>query len=86
MCSVLQELLKNLIMPYSYSDIEKRLLNLWYEIVRQNGSHVLFSNWKNTMPVPRHWNKDISIWVEKKIIKNTWLTTEEFKWVLRNKK
>ena len=66
-------------MPYSYSDIEKRLLKLWYKVVRQNGSHVIFSDCKISFPVPKHWNKDISIWVENKIIKNLWLTKEGFK-------
>lgn len=66
-------------MPYNYKDFEKRLFLLWYNIVRQNWSHVLFSNWKLIFPVPKHWDKDISIWVENKIMKNIWLSAEEFK-------
>ena len=66
-------------MPYSYKEIEKRLLKIWYKKVRQSWSHVLFSNWKNTFPVPNHGWRDISIWVEWKIIKSLWLTKNEFK-------
>ncbi len=66
-------------MPYKYKDIEKRLIKLWYKIVRQNWSHVIFSNWLKTLPVPKHWSKDISPWVENKIIKILWLTKQNFK-------
>jgi len=66
-------------MPYKYNEIEKRLLILWFKIVRQNWSHVIFSKWLITFPVPKHWWKDISIWVENKIIKFSWLTKIEFK-------
>ncbi len=66
-------------MPYKYKEIEKRLFSLGFKVVRQNWSHVLFSNWKLTLPVPNHWWKDISPWVEKSIIKVVWLTKEEFK-------
>jgi len=66
-------------MPYKYKEIEKRLLSLWFKIVRQNWSHVLFSKWTLTFPVPKHWWKDISPWVENKIIKLLTLTKEQFK-------
>jgi predicted RNA binding protein YcfA (HicA-like mRNA interferase family) len=69
-------------MPYKYREVEKRLLKLWYLIVRQNWSHVIFSNWINVLPVPNHWWKDLSPWVESKIIKNLWLTKVEFKWLI----
>ena len=68
-----------LTMPYSYKEIEKRLISLWYESVRQNGSHVIFSNRVKTFPVPKHGWKDISHGVESKIIKNLWMTKIEFK-------
>ena len=70
-------------MPYNFNDVEKRLLKLWYEIVRQNWSHVIFSNWNITIPVPKHSNKDISIWVENKIIKNLWVNKNDFKNLLK---
>jgi predicted RNA binding protein YcfA (HicA-like mRNA interferase family) len=66
-------------MPYNFKEINKRLLKLWYKIVRQNWSHVIFSNWIKTIPVPNHPWKDISPWVENKIIKNTWISKIEFK-------
>lgn len=66
-------------MPYSYKEVEKRLILLWFKVVRQNGSHVLFSNWDKIFPVPKHWWKSISVWVENKIIKNLWISKEEFK-------
>ena len=66
-------------MHYKYREIEKRLLKLWYTIVRQNWSHVIFSNWLRTLTVPSHWWKDISLWVENKIIKILWLTKDLFK-------
>ncbi len=66
-------------MPFSYLEIEKRLFKLWYKKVRQNWSHVIFWNWKLIFPVPRHWWKEISIWVEKKILKNLWLNLNDFR-------
>lgn len=65
-------------MPYSYKEIEKRLIMLGYQIVRQNWSHVIFTNWKLIFPVPKHWWKDISLWVENKIIKNLWISKDDF--------
>ncbi|NTW55220.1 MAG: type II toxin-antitoxin system HicA family toxin, partial [Chlorobaculum sp.] len=41
-------------------EIERRLLKMGYTIVRQKGSHVIFSDGKNTFPVPDHGSKDIS--------------------------
>ena len=66
-------------MPYSYKEIEKRLLILGYKIVRQKWSHVIFTNWRIIFPVPKHWWMNISPWVENKIIKNLWITKSEFK-------
>ncbi len=66
-------------MPYKYREIEKRLFSLGFNIVRQNGSHVIFSKWSLTFPVPNHWWKDISLWVERKIIKLVWYTKEAFR-------
>jgi len=70
-------------MPYSYKDIEKRLYKIGYKIVRQNGSHVLFCKWNIIFPVPKHSWSEISIWVENKIIKNIWLSKDEFKNLLK---
>ena len=66
-------------MPYKYREIKKRLLKLWFVVVRQNWSHVLFHKWNLTFPVPNHWWKDISVWVENKIIKLIKLSKIEFK-------
>ena len=66
-------------MPYSYIDIESKLNKLWFQIIRQKWSHVIFVKGKIRIVVPKHWNKDISIWIEKSIIKLLWLTTIDFK-------
>ncbi|MDD3262217.1 MAG: type II toxin-antitoxin system HicA family toxin [Candidatus Absconditabacteria bacterium] len=55
-------------MPYKFRDIERRLRKLGFDIVRQKGSHVIFSDGKITFPVPNHGGKDISPGVEKKIL------------------
>jgi len=65
-------------MPYKFHDIERRLNKLWYTIVRQKWSHVLFSDWKRTFPIPNHWWREISPWVEKKFLEIIWMTKEEF--------
>ena len=65
-------------MPFNYNDFQKRLLKLGYKIVRQKGSHVIFSDGKSTFPVPKHGSKDISIGVEKKILKILNLSREDF--------
>ena len=66
-------------MPYSYKEFERKLIKLWFKAVRQKWSHVIFSNWIKSFPVPKHGWKDISVWVENKIIKNLWITKIEFK-------
>ena len=65
-------------MPYKFYDVERKLKSLWFTIVRQKWSHVLFSNGKTIFPVPNHWWKDISPWVEKKILELVWLSKKEF--------
>ncbi|NOQ64087.1 MAG: addiction module toxin, HicA family [Methyloprofundus sp.] len=50
-----------------------------YQIVRQKGSHVIFSDGKNTFPVPNHGSKDISLGVEKQLLKILDLTITEFR-------
>jgi mRNA interferase HicA len=66
-------------MPYRYRDIEKRLFKLGYKIVRQRGSHVLFSNGLTTFPLPRHSGRDISPGVERQIIKLLQMSKDEFR-------
>ena len=65
-------------MPYKFRDIEKRLNKLWFSAVRQKWSHVLFSDWRRVFPVPNHGWKDISPWVEKKVIEFLGLNKDEF--------
>ena len=65
-------------MPYKFRDIENRLKKLWFSVVRQKWSHVLFSDWKRVFPVPNHWWKDISPWVEKKILEFISKTKKDF--------
>lgn len=65
-------------MPYSFDDIKKKLSKLWFKIVRQKWSHVIFSDWYKTFPVPKHGSRDISPWVEKKIIENIWISKKDF--------
>ncbi len=66
-------------MPYKYRDIERRLLKLGYKIVRQKGSHVLFSNGATTFPVPRHGGRDISPGVERQILKLLRISKDAFR-------
>jgi len=65
-------------MPYKYFDIKRKLAKLWYSIVRQKWSHVMFSDGKTTFPVPNHGGKDISPWVESKIIRLVGLAKKDF--------
>ena len=66
-------------MPFRYREVESRLLKMGYNIVRQKGSHVMFSDGKNTFPVPNHGAKDISPGVEKQVLKILGLTAAEFR-------
>ncbi|HRX64236.1 MAG TPA: type II toxin-antitoxin system HicA family toxin [Candidatus Absconditabacterales bacterium] len=65
-------------MPYKFRDIQKRLQKLGFDIVRQKGSHVIFSNGKTIFPVPNHGGKDISPGVEKKILDFVNLNKKQF--------
>lgn len=66
-------------MPYSFIDIEAKLKKNWFIVARQKWSHVIFVKDKIRIVVPKHWNKDISIWVEKSILKLLWISKELFK-------
>jgi mRNA interferase HicA len=66
-------------MPFKYKEIERRLLKMGYTIVRQKGSHVIFSDGKNTFPVPDHGSKDISPGVEKQVLKILGMSVDEFR-------
>ena len=66
-------------MPFKYKEIERKLTKMGYRVVRQKGSHVIFSDGKNTFPVPNHSSKDISPGVEKQLLKILGLTISEFK-------
>lgn len=50
-----------------------------YRVVRQKGSHVIFSDEKNTFPVPNHGSKDISSGVERQLLKILSMSVDEFK-------
>ncbi|MCK9467173.1 MAG: type II toxin-antitoxin system HicA family toxin [Candidatus Absconditabacterales bacterium] len=65
-------------MPYKFRDIETRLKKLGFSVVRQKGSHVLFSDGKRVFPVPNHGGKDISPGVEKKILEFISKTKKDF--------
>ncbi len=67
-------------MPYSYRDIARRLRKLGYKMVRQGkGSHVIFSNGSITFPLPKHSGVDISVGVEKKVLKLIGLAVKQFR-------
>jgi mRNA interferase HicA len=66
-------------MPFRYREFERKLTKIGYKIVRQKGSHVIFSDGKNTFPVPNHGSKDISPGVERQLLKILDLTINEFR-------
>ena len=66
-------------MPFKYREIKRKLTKIGYRIVRQKGSHVIFSDGKNTFPVPNHGSKDISPGVERQLLKILDLTINEFR-------
>jgi predicted RNA binding protein YcfA (HicA-like mRNA interferase family) len=66
-------------MPFKYREFERKLTKLGYRVVRQKGSHVIFSDGKNTFPVPNHGSKDISLGVERQLLKILNLTINEFR-------
>jgi len=65
-------------MPYRFIDIQKKIKALGFVVVRQKWSHVLFSNGKIIFPVPKHGNKDISPWVENKILSLLNISKKDF--------
>ena len=66
-------------MPFKYREFERKLIKLGYRVVRQKGSHVIFSDGKNTFSVPNHGSKDISPGVERLLLKILDLTINEFR-------
>ncbi|HBD28892.1 MAG TPA: type II toxin-antitoxin system HicA family toxin [Candidatus Lambdaproteobacteria bacterium] len=40
-------------MPFKYREIERNLKKMGFQVVRQKGSHVIFSNGRDTFPVPK---------------------------------
>jgi len=39
-------------MLFKYREIERNLKKMGFQVVRQKGSHVIFSNGRHTFPVP----------------------------------
>ena len=66
-------------MPFKYREIKRKLKIIGFIIVRQKGSHVIFSDGKNTSPVPNHGSKDIPPGVERQLLKILNLTVTEFR-------
>jgi predicted RNA binding protein YcfA (HicA-like mRNA interferase family) len=66
-------------MPFKYREFERKLIKMGYKVVRQKGSHVIFSDGKNTFPVPNHGSKDISPGVERQLLKILDLSISEFR-------
>lgn len=67
-------------MPYRYRDIEKRLYVAGFYLARTTkGSHVIFKCGSQMIPVPNHGGKEITIGVEKNILRALNLTAEQFK-------
>jgi predicted RNA binding protein YcfA (HicA-like mRNA interferase family) len=58
-------------MPFKYREFERKLTKLGYRIVRQKSSHVIFSDGKNTFPVPNHGSKGM------RYLLNHWLDIGE---------
>jgi len=50
-----------------------------YGVVRQKGSHVIFSDGKNTFPVPNHGSKDISPGIERQLLKILGMSVDGFR-------
>ena len=66
-------------MPYRYEEFARKLKKLGFKVVRQKWSHVIFSNWIISFPVPKHWGKEISKFVENRVLKLIWISKEDFK-------
>lgn len=68
-------------MPYSFREIKKRLRKLGFIIARQTGSHVIFyhESSRKKIVVPAHGSRDISIGIEKQILKKLEMTDENFR-------
>ena len=66
-------------MPFKYREVKKGLMKMGYRVVRQKGSHVIFSDGKNTFPVPNHGSRDISPGVERQLFKTLHMSADEFR-------
>ena len=66
-------------MPFKYREIERNLKKMGFQVVRQKGSHVIFSNGRDTFPVPKHGSNGISPGVERQLLKILSMTREEFR-------
>ena len=65
--------------PISPKKLIKILLKVDFREIRINWSHHFFDrkDWKTTV-VPVHWNEDITVWLLKKILRDTNISVEEF--------
>jgi len=54
-------------------------MKMGYGVVRQKGSHVIFSDGKNTFPVPNHGSKDISPGIERQLLKILGMSVDGFR-------
>ena len=49
-----------------------------FQVVRQKGSHVIFSNGRDAFPVPKHGSNNISPGVERQLLKILAMKRDEF--------
>jgi len=66
-------------MPFKYREIEKRLMEMGYRVVRQKGSLVIFSDGEKIFPVPNHGPKDISPGAERQLLALLNMSADEFR-------
>lgn len=57
-------------MPISGKEMLRRYLKCGWEILRQNGSHVIVAKGKRRESIPIHGNEDLKKGLEKKLLKN----------------
>jgi predicted RNA binding protein YcfA (HicA-like mRNA interferase family) len=57
-------------MPISGKEMLRRFLKCGWEVIRQNGSHVMVRKGSRNETIPLHGNQDLKKGLEKKLLKS----------------
>ncbi|EKD65778.1 MAG: hypothetical protein ACD_49C00086G0004 [uncultured bacterium (gcode 4)] len=64
--------------PLKYQQVINKLQKLWFSWPIYWGRHAHMKKWSKIIPIPIHWWKQIWVWLISMVIKEIWITRDEW--------